>query len=102
MSRGSTPAVRDGSSGVSTGVTGTADRERRSSGRPFGLVFDDADKHIRIWVKTWGEIIQAAEHRLKYVKAQLGVSADQRTALEYLKQLHAEKLPTSLAEERAA
>jgi hypothetical protein len=42
-------------------------------------------RDMRIWVKTWGEIVHDAEHRLKYVQQQLGVAPDQRRALEYLR-----------------
>lgn len=67
-----------------------------SGGKPVGLVSDDADRRIRIWVKTWGEIIHDAEHRGKYVKQQLGVAPDQRGALDDLRRVHGEKLPNLL------
>jgi hypothetical protein len=83
---------------VSTEVKGTVESDRRQSGKPVGLVSDDADRRMRIWVKTWGEIVHDAEHRLKYVQQQLGVAPDQRRALEYLRRMHAEKLPDAVAD----
>ncbi len=83
---------------VSTSVKGTVETDRRQSGKPFGLVSDDAENRVRIWVKKWSEIIQDADHRLKYVRDQLGVSTDQQNALEYLRRVHADKLPDSLTE----
>ena len=53
---------------------------------------------MRIWVKTWGDIVHDAEHRLKYVQQQLGVAPDQRRALEYLRRMHAEKLPDAVVD----
>jgi hypothetical protein len=78
---------------VSSSIADSADRRRRERHRPFGLAFDDGDANIRIWVRTWAEIIHDAEHRLKYVKSRLGVDADRGTALAYLQRMHAEKLP---------
>jgi hypothetical protein len=87
---------------VSTQVEGTVKRERQQAGRPFGLVYDDEEQRIRIWVKTWGEIIHNAEHRMKYVRAQLGVTPDQQSALAYLRRVHAEKIPSNLHDQELA
>jgi hypothetical protein len=87
---------------VSTDVKGTVESDRRQSGKPVGLVSDDAERRIRVWVKTWSEIMHDAEHRLKYVKQQLGVAPDQRTALDYLQRVHDEKLPERLSDSQAA
>ena len=51
---------------------------------------------MRIWVKTWGEILHDAEHRLKFVKKKLGYDAGEVEALEYLRKEHDERLPEPL------
>lgn len=86
---------------VSTKIEGTADRERKQRGRPVGLVMEDEELNIRVWARTWAEILHDAEHRLRYIKEKLGVAPDQQTALEYLRRVHAERLPEAL-QDRAA
>jgi len=66
--------------------------------RPKGLYLDHPDKPIRIWVKTWGEIIQECEARLHFVKQHLDYDASHQAGLEYLRKRHSEYLPKVLTE----
>lgn len=81
---------------VSTEVKGTAAVKRESENAPFGQVLNS--KGIRVWVRTWAEIIQDAEHRLKFVREQLDYQPDEDRAFEYLRKTHAKYLPEKLAE----
>jgi Histidine kinase-, DNA gyrase B-, and HSP90-like ATPase len=81
---------------VSTGVRGTADEERRQHPDQFGLASTLQDGRVRIWVKTWGEILQDAEHRLKFVKKKLGYDPGEIEALDYLRKEHEARLPTPM------
>jgi len=81
---------------VSTGVRGTADEERRQYPDQFGLASTLQDGRVRIWVKTWGEILQEAEHRLKFVKQKLGYDPSELDALSYLHREHEAHLPAPL------
>lgn len=78
---------------VSTAVRGTADEERRQYRDQFGLASTLKDGRVRVWVKTWAEILHDAEHRLKFVKKKLGYDAGEVEALEYLRRQHDERLP---------
>lgn len=80
---------------VSTEVTGSPQIERHSDDRAPGLLMNVDG--IRVWVKTWAEIIESANHRLKFVKDQLGYQPDQERALEYLRATHAKYLPPDIA-----
>ena len=80
---------------ISTRVTGTVEMERESSDRPDGQIFNS--KGIRVWVRTWAEIIEGAKHRLKFVKDHLGYQPEEQRALEYLRKTHAKYLPPELA-----
>jgi hypothetical protein len=82
---------------VSTRVTGTALLQQESDGRPYGLVTNA--KGVRVWVLTWAEIIEAADHRLKFVKEHLGYQPDEKRALEYLRKTHAKFLPPEIADD---
>lgn len=78
---------------VSSGVKGTADEDRRQKNKPFGLAVEYESHQIQIWIKTWADILQEAEHRLKFVQAKLGYSPGDQEALDYLRHKHAEHLP---------
>jgi hypothetical protein len=79
---------------VSTKVTGTALMQQESSDRPYGQVMNA--KGVRVWILTWAEIIEAADHRLKFVKEHLGYQPDEKQAMEYLRRTHAKYLPPEL------
>jgi hypothetical protein len=77
---------------VSTEVKGSPALERKSNNRPFGQLVDA--QGVRVWVFTWGEIIDAAMHRLKFVKQQLGYQPSAEQALAYLRKTHEKYLPS--------
>lgn len=81
---------------VSSGVRGMTDRERNSEDRPYGQI-TRADG-LRIWVFTWAEIIEAAQHRLKFVKRNLEYHPTADQALAYLRATHEKYLPPQVAE----
>lgn len=84
---------------VSSKVSGTTELERESSDRAFGQIMNV--KGIRVWALTWADIIEAADHRLKFVKQHLGYSPDAKQALEYLRATHEKYLPSQLMDEPA-
>ena len=76
---------------VGTKVVGTPAIERRSSDRPFGQIMN-ADG-IRVWALTWGEILDNALHRLKFVRQHLDYQPSAAAAIRYLRETHAKYLP---------
>lgn len=76
---------------VSTEVNAAVDRERNQNDRPHGLIF--SSDGIRVWVKTWAEIIEEAKHRHKFVQDRLGYQPDEQNALKYLRETHEKYLP---------
>lgn len=85
---------------VSAKVTGTALLQQESDDRPYGQVTNA--KGVRVWVLTWAEVLEAADHRLKFVKEHLGYQPDEKRALEYLRETHAKYLPPELNDRAAA
>jgi hypothetical protein len=75
-------------------MTESTHRRATQSGRPPGLVHDD--HRIRIWAKTWAEVIGDAKHRLKFVETSLQYRSTRERGLAYLRQTHAKYLPTTL------
>jgi len=78
---------------VSNSFTDGAELEARQSGKPRGVVLDlDQPTKIRVWAKTWGEIIQEAEGILTFYKRRLEYQADDKEALRYLRTINANYL----------
>jgi hypothetical protein len=81
---------------VSTQVRGTPDLRRQSENAPYGQIMNT--KGIRVWVYTWAEIIQEADHRMKFLRQQLDYQPDEDQAFAYLRETHAKYLPEPLTE----
>jgi hypothetical protein len=81
---------------VSTEITGTPEKERHSKDRPEGLIMD-TDDGIRVWAQTWGEVIDAAQHRMKFVQERLDYQPSAQDALDYLRRTHEKYLPPEVA-----
>jgi hypothetical protein len=62
--------------------------------RPEGILFEDEENRITVWVHTWGQIIESSRGRLEFFKEKLEYSADQDSGLEYLRKTHDKYLPT--------
>lgn len=76
---------------VSNRFTADAELDARQDGKPRGLVFEVTDGFkIRVWAKTWGEIIQEAEGRLTFYKRRLEYQANDTEALRYLRTIRSE------------
>lgn len=74
---------------VSNSITPDAELEARQSGKPRGLVLELEDPiRVRVWAKTWGEVIQAAEGRLTFYKRRLEYQANDEQALSYLRTIN--------------
>ena len=78
---------------VANRFTNDAQLEARQSGKPRGLVLElDEPVKIRVWAKTWGEIIQEAEGRLTFYKRRLEYQANDKEALRYLRGINSDYL----------
>ena len=75
---------------VSNKFTPDAELEARPAGKPRGLIMElDDPIKIRVWAKTWGQIIQEAEGRLTFYKRRLECQASDQEALGYLRTIDA-------------
>ena len=61
--------------------------------RPPGLYSELHSPEIRVWVKTWGQIIQECEGRHMFVRDRLSYSATEESALVHLQKMHDKYLP---------
>jgi hypothetical protein len=63
-----------------------------------GLLWEDPARGVRIWLRTWAQVIADCEHRLKYVQGALEYLPDDDSALQYLRNAHAKYLPDHLTD----
>jgi hypothetical protein len=79
---------------ISNDMDQFAKSEANQRNRPRGIVSDNADLNITVWVKTWAEVINDARARLRFVNEQLAYQADNDSAKAYLNKAHAKYIPT--------
>jgi hypothetical protein len=82
---------------VSNEMTDAVRRKARQKNRPEGILFEDEENRITVWVWTWGQIIESARSRLQFFKEKLEYSADHDSGLEYLRKTHDKYLPKTAA-----
>lgn len=81
---------------VSTAMDDAIKRQANQRNREPGLLDDYDEVNVRIWAKTWGQIIQDATHRLKFVRQQLEYTSARDQAIQYLHERHREYVPAPL------
>jgi hypothetical protein len=79
---------------VTAELTDFAENRRNQSDREGGLLV--VQDRLRVWVKTWAEVLQSAEHRMKFVQQALDVDPSTEDALKYLNDTHEKYLPDNL------
>ncbi|WP_257099022.1 ATP-binding protein [Pseudovibrio flavus] len=88
---------------ISNDFTQDAELEARQKDMPRGLVMELSDPiKIRVWAKTWGEIIQEAEGRLTFYKRRLAYQASDKEALDYLRSINSDYLSDEIKERISA
>lgn len=83
---------------VSNDMTDDAHAEANQRDRPRGLISDNKEHNITVWIKTWAEIINDARARLEFLNKTLNYQADMDTAKKYLFQTHEKFIPKHLTE----
>lgn len=81
---------------VGNDIATTVDEQRRQSQWPHGVV---QVSPYKIVVKTWAEVISAAEHRLKFVQKSLQYETNRDGGLAYLREKYGEYLPADVMPE---
>lgn len=83
---------------VSTSLTGTVVEDAKQPNKPTGLLVEYLDGKVRVWAKTWSQVLEDADHRLKFVRERLGFDPTTQQAFRYLREKHAEFIPNEIAE----
>lgn len=79
---------------VSNELDKFAEKEANQRGKPKGMVYDDAEMNLTVWVKSWAEVINDAKSRLNFCNKQLAYNPDMDSAKAYLKTAHEKYIPT--------
>jgi hypothetical protein len=75
--------------------------ETTQLGRTRGIAYEpdlpsQPDTKVRVWVRTWSEIIEEAKRRLSYFQDGLQHDPSLEHALDYLRRQHADVVPVEL------
>lgn len=61
---------------ISNEVNDQARKKARQANRPDGMLYQSDDARITVWIKTWGQVIEAARGRLEFFRKELNYTAD--------------------------
>jgi hypothetical protein len=81
---------------ISNEITPSVRRQANQRGKPGGLLHDDAELNVFVWVKTWAQILEEARSRLHFFQERLNYQATENDGVRYLQQTHQKYLPDHL------
>lgn len=81
---------------ISNSMTRDSELEASQPNRPSGLVSEYENPKVRIWAKTWGQLINESEGRLTFFKRGLAYQANDSEALKYLNAIDAKYLSNEI------
>lgn len=70
--------------------------EIQQDNRPRGILYQNSQLRMTVWVKSWSEVINDCKARLKMFEEKLQFTADRAAGLDYLKRTHSQYLPDHL------
>ncbi|HUC49519.1 MAG TPA: hypothetical protein VMA30_09045 [Xanthobacteraceae bacterium] len=73
---------------VSNDVDGFARTKARQKDKPRGLISETENGEVRVWVKTWSEILAEGKARMRFVQDSLQATVDTDRSLQYLKETY--------------
>lgn len=86
---------------VSNEVSPSVEKEATQKNRARGMVYEDDDGKLTVWVYTWSQIIEDARARLEFFRRALDYNASKGSAQEHLRAAYAKYLPTKDAADAA-
>ncbi len=93
-----------GRKAISTGRrTSTAAKAlANQAGKPPGLYYDSGSNNpkVRVWARTWAEIIHDAKVRLQFYKDKLSLEVDSEVAVRRLKRTYAKYFDDPASDEQ--
>lgn len=84
---------------VSNDLSDEVKMEASQAHRPQGLLVDSQERRMRIWVVTWGQVIEACRGRLTFFQEKLQYRATESTGLDFLREVHEKHVPSAVLED---
>ena len=81
---------------LSNEMDSVAAEEANQQHQPPGQVFVSHDGMVKVWAKTWNQVIDEARGRLQFFQERLGTMATHEQGLEYFKKKFQKYLPGDL------
>ena len=78
---------------ISNDMSEVVRKKVRQRNRAEGMLYDDDEGRITIWVKTWSQVIESCRARLTFFQELLNYSADDESGIGYLRSTHEKYLP---------
>ncbi|WP_428699496.1 ATP-binding protein [Stappia sp.] len=85
---------------ISNDLDAYAQHETRQKDAPPGRVYLSENGCVKVWVKSWAEVLSECKARLQFVQAHLQANVDREASLRYLKKTY-DKYLSGVAEEYA-
>jgi hypothetical protein len=86
---------------ISNDISENVRRKASQRNKPVGLVHDDDNQPLTIWVHTWGQLLERARGRLEFFRKELNYNADRDSAQAHLRKVYEKYLPKPKAKEDA-
>jgi hypothetical protein len=83
---------------VSNKMNDSGRKQATQANRPRGLCYESETGHIKVWAKTWGEIIRANKARMEFFQQRLEYRVNDQSALDMLRRMHSKYLPPVFAD----
>lgn len=74
---------------VGKDVTSDARKRAHQAGRPNGILYQDEDHNITVWVKTWAQVLEEATARMRFFQEKLGYTPDRDASRLHLRTAYA-------------
>jgi hypothetical protein len=78
---------------ISNDLTPEVREDASQANRPEGILYQSKSGDVTVWVKTWAEVLQECEGRMKFYRKQLEYTASHASGLAHLRATYEKYLP---------
>lgn len=81
---------------VANRLSGNIERITKQRNKPRGLIYDDEELDLRVWIRHWGGIIEDRRRSLHFAKNLLQIDPEREEALDALRKKYPEFVPEAV------
>lgn len=74
---------------VSTDIDPMVRHMSSQAGRPRGILYQDEAHNITVWVKSWAQVVEEAQARMRFFQERLGYTPDRDASIQHLQTAYA-------------